>query len=142
MSGHRRDATGWDDDFAASDVHPDLWHDRLGQMRLAEDEALAAAERLVGFMRSAFDDALVVGWEPLEETFGLPDIDDEHVVAAAVVGGAGAIVTDNLKHFPAENVLNDIQVLSAVVFTSNTADVNLGHAASVISEISRRHRNP
>ena len=103
-------------------------------MRLAEDEALAAAERLVGSMRSAFDDALVVGWEPLEETFGLPDIDDEHVVAAAVVGGAGAIVTDNLKHFPVENVLNDIQVLSAVEFTSNTADVNLGHAANVISE--------
>ena len=39
MSGHLRDATVWDDDFAASDVHPDLWHDRLGQMRLAEDEA-------------------------------------------------------------------------------------------------------
>ncbi|QIK66019.1 PIN domain-containing protein [Nocardioides sp. HDW12B] len=108
----------------------------------SEDQALAAADRLVGSMRSAFDDALVIGWEPLEGTFGLPDVDDEHVVAAAVVGGAGAIVTDNLKHFPVDRVPRDIQVLSAVEFASNTADVNPEHAANAIREISRRHQNP
>ena len=108
----------------------------------SEDGALASAQRLVETMRSAFDDALVVGWEPLEGTFGLPDVDDEHVVAAAVVGGAGAIVTDNLKHFPADKVPQDIQVLSAVEFASNTADVNPEHAANAIREISRRHKNP
>lgn len=108
----------------------------------SEDEAFTAAERLIGSMRSAFDDALVVSWEPLDGTFGLPDIDDEHVVAAAVVGGAGAIVTDNLSHFPVESVPKDIQVLSAVDFASNTADVNPEHAANAIREISRRHKNP
>ncbi|WP_425540542.1 PIN domain-containing protein [Rhodococcus opacus] len=49
--------------------------------------AQAAGARLVGTMREHFDDALVTGWEPLEGTFSLPDPDDEHVVAAAVVGG-------------------------------------------------------
>lgn len=46
-------------------------------------------------MRIVFDDAEARGWEGLEGTYGLPDPDDEHVVAAAVVAGAGAIVTHN-----------------------------------------------
>jgi hypothetical protein len=65
-----------------------------------EGEAARRAHHLIEQMRGAFDDAEVEGWEGLEGTYGLPDPDDEHVVAAAVVAGAGAIVTHNVKHFP------------------------------------------
>ena len=68
------------------------------------DPAAVRARRLVEQMSSAFDDALVENWEPLEGAFGLPDPDDEHVVAAAMVGGAEVIVTSNLKGFPADTV--------------------------------------
>ena len=51
-------------------------------------EAEFRAKHLVEQMRTAFDDAEVAGWEGLEGTYGLPDPDDEHVLAAAVVGGA------------------------------------------------------
>lgn len=71
--------------------------------------ALVKADRLVQEMTRAFSDALVTGWEGLEGTFALPDADDEHVPAAAVVGGAGAIVTDNGKHFPIGKVPSHIQ---------------------------------
>jgi len=44
-------------------------------------------DRLAAMDRS-FTDASVTGWEPLVESFDLPDPGDRHVVAAAVVGGA------------------------------------------------------
>ena len=71
----------------------------------AEDAATQRARHLIDRMRMVFDDALVVDWESLEGSFDLPDPDDEHVVAAAVVAGADAIVTHNLKDFPAPRSL-------------------------------------
>lgn len=103
-----------------------------------EPDALAQADRLLENMRVHFDDALVSGWEPLDGTFGLPDADDEHVLAAAVVGGAGAIVTDNLRHFPAALVPSDIQVLTGREFAANTADVDPERAARALSVMSNR----
>jgi hypothetical protein len=67
---------------------------------VAPDVARSRAVRLIATMRSAFVDAETAGWEPLDGTFGLPDADDEHVVAAAVIAGADVIVTQNLKDFP------------------------------------------
>ncbi len=59
------------------------------------------AAHLIQQMRQAFNDAEITGWEGLDGIYGLPDPDDEHVVAAAVVAGAGAIITLNTKDFPA-----------------------------------------
>lgn len=67
---------------------------------VAEAKAVADADHLIDQMRETFDDALVEGCDGLIGSYGLPDPDDEHVVAAAVVGGAGTIVTENRKHFP------------------------------------------
>lgn len=100
--------------------------------------AAARAARLVDRMRTSFGDALVVGWESLEGSYGLPDPDDEHVVAAAVVGGAGAIVTYNLKDFPATKVPSSIQVLAPPEFLLNTASVDPARALRAVSEISSR----
>ena len=47
-------------------------------------------------------DALVSDFENLIDTLILPDLDDRHVPAAAIVGRADLIVTTNLKDFPAE----------------------------------------
>lgn len=51
-------------------------------------------------MNEAYDDALVTGWEPLAACIRLPDPNDAHVVAAALVGRAEVIVTENTKDFP------------------------------------------
>lgn len=71
-------------------------------------------------------------------TYGLPDVDDEHVVAAAVVGGADVTVSDNLRHFPVDLVPHNIQVLNGRDFAVNTADVDPERAARAICEMSAR----
>lgn len=67
---------------------PDLSARQLQSVRAAMDE------------RS--EDSLVTGYEPLIPSITLPDPDDRHVLAAAIVGGADVIVTRNLRDFPAE----------------------------------------
>ena len=50
----------------------------------------------------AVPDSLVVGYEHLVDTLALPDVDDRHVLAAAIQAGADLIVTANLADFPPE----------------------------------------
>jgi predicted nucleic acid-binding protein len=66
---------------------PDLPRERLLQVRDAMDEHAG--------------DCVVTGYEPLIDGLQLPDPDDRHVLAAAIVGRADVIVTHNLKDFPA-----------------------------------------
>ena len=101
-------------------------------------EAASRAATLIAAMRREFADAEVEGWEPLEGTFGLPDPDDEHVVAAAVIAGAGAIVTENLKDFPAAKIPPGMQVLSAREYAKNTVALNPRHALAAAQEIASR----
>ena len=101
-------------------------------------EAARRAATLIAAMRREFADAEVDGWQPLEGTLGLPDPDDEHVLAAAVIAGAGAIVTENLKDFPADRIPPGIQVLSAREFAKNTVALNPRLALAAVHEIASR----
>ncbi|MGH7868992.1 MAG: PIN domain-containing protein, partial [Candidatus Dormibacteraceae bacterium] len=94
--------------------------------------------RLIEQMRAAFSDAEVTGWEPLDGTYGLPDHDDEHVVAAAFVANAGVIVTHNLKHFPERNLPEGIQALQPSRFVLNTVALGPGRAWAAVEAIADR----
>ncbi len=56
---------------------------------------------LVELMNQSVPDCLIENFEPLISGLVLPDPDDRHVLAAAIAGHADAIVTFNLKDFPA-----------------------------------------
>lgn len=111
---------------------------KLVSRRVPAPDAQALATHLIRQMRTAFDDSEVVGWEALEGSYHLPDPDDEHVVAAAVVAGAGAIVTDNLRHFPQENLPAGLEVLTGAQFAHATVSLDPDRALAAIATIARR----
>lgn len=119
--------------------HESLKRRSRGADRQAAEEAAA---HLIARMRAEFDDAVVSGWGSLEGSFGLPDPDDEHVVAAAVMGGAGVIVTSNLRDFPAANLPAHLHVLPPADFAADTVSVDPDRAARALQEIARRYRAP
>ena len=51
-------------------------------------------------MDSHTRDCLVTGYEALIPSVELPDPDDRHVLAAAIIGRCDVIVTQNVKDFP------------------------------------------
>lgn len=77
------------------------WVHAAGRGGLAAEAAAEAAARA---LLARFPDALVTGWEGREAALRLPDAADAHVLAAAVEAGAAAIVTFNLRDFPARRL--------------------------------------
>ncbi|OOF11343.1 MULTISPECIES: PIN domain-containing protein [unclassified Salinivibrio] len=59
-------------------------------------------ERTKQLMNAHVPDCLIEGYEPLIDGLTLPDVDDRHVVAAAIKGQAESIITFNLKDFPSK----------------------------------------
>ncbi|MEZ9426255.1 PIN domain-containing protein [Vibrio lentus] len=57
-------------------------------------------QRTRQLMNANVPDCLIEGYESLIDGLTLPDVDDRHVVAAAIKGQAESIITFNLKDFP------------------------------------------
>jgi hypothetical protein len=64
------------------------------------DLTVEQLDRTSGLMDEAIPDACITGYEELIEGLSLPDIDDRHVLAAAIRCSASVIVTFNQKDFP------------------------------------------
>jgi len=106
------------------------------------DQARVVAKRLADQMNWAFDDSCVFGWEPLVGSYRLPDPDDEHLVAAAVVGGAQVIVSDNVKDLPTDKLPDGLDVVPAAQFAYDTVSVAPALALAAIQQISSRYVDP
>lgn len=80
----------------------DEWIRTLLANRHDLDPAKLARTRVQ--MNEAVPDSLVTGYESLIAGLDLPDVDDRHVLAAAIHCNADAIITFNLRDFPAEKL--------------------------------------
>lgn len=88
------------------------------------------------YMSKAVLDCKVENYESLMDGLSLPDMNDRHVLAAAIRCGADAIITFNLKDFPSKILTAyDIEVLHPDDFLF--FQFELSNADAIITSVQR-----
>ena len=105
--------------------------------------APARLARTRELMERALPAAMVQDFESLVDSVTLPDPDDRHVVAAAIRAGAQAIVTFNLRDFPAEVLrLYDLDAKHPDEFVLDCLDLAPALVANCVREQAGALRQP
>lgn len=137
-------------EIAVSGVYRPLWSSKIldelartvRRLQLKGDSDAQTTDtyvaRLVSHMGAAFPDARVEGWEPFVTTIELPDRDDRHVVAAAVIGRADVIVTDNAKHFPIDALPRPLFTQTSDAFLVHSLDLYPSRVLSAVDRVAQR----
>ncbi|WP_299657345.1 PIN domain-containing protein [uncultured Jannaschia sp.] len=127
--------------FFEADLYRASWTERIQQEWLTNaisryPDQETALRRTDGLMRTHFASAWIeTEYEAFVEAIALPDLDDRHVVAAAIAGSANYIVTDNIKHFPAVELDRfGIEAGTADAFLAGTFEHYEGPALVVLRE--------
>lgn len=109
--------------------HPHIPAERLERLRVAMD--LHA------------EGALVVGYDVLIPTLKLPDDNDRHVLAAAIVGDVDLIVTHNLRDFPGGLLdVHGIEAIHPDIFVSDLIGRSPERVVAAVRDQQAVLRNP
>ncbi|RCK44072.1 hypothetical protein TH25_20225 [Thalassospira profundimaris] len=135
--------------LAVADLFKAKWTDDIHRewinalLRKEPHRELSALERTRDLMNTSVRDCLVTGYDSLIPSLTLPDPDDRHVLAAAIVGRCDAIVTQNLKDFPT-NALEPfgIETQHPDAFLSNQLSLAPGLVCSALRKVRARLKNP
>lgn len=104
---------------------------------MAGERAAALLDR----MRRSFSGATIDTWNAIRPV-GLPDVDDEHVVAAAVIGGADVIVTDNVRDFPLASLPGALKVIRPAAFIDEMVVAQPVESAQALRKMADRLLDP
>jgi predicted nucleic acid-binding protein len=100
-------------------------------------------QRRIDVMERHFPGAMLASVPGLTFSAGLPDANDEHVLETAVRSDAQAIVTSNLKHFPAKLCKEyGINFLSPDAFLVNQFDLNPDRICEILDRQASDLQNP
>ena len=112
-------------------------------LKVRPDLSAAQLQRTRELMDQHAPDALVDGYLDLVPTLALPDPDDRHVLAAAIVGGASVLITFNLKDFPVSALdAHEIVAIDPDTFIERLIIAEPDSARTAASAILRRLRHP
>lgn len=100
-------------------------------------------DRVRDLMDAHVRDCLVSDYHELIDTLELPDPDDRHVLAAAIVAKADYIVTFNVKDFPPGNLRRyGIEALHPDKFVMLLLEASASTVCAAAREHHLSHRNP
>lgn len=121
-------------------IHEEWIENLLKDRKDLKREQLTRTKEL---MDAAVPDALVEGYEHLIPSIVLPDANDRHVVATAIHSKCDAIVTFNLKDFPAENLDKyNLDAIHPDDFISYQFNLDLAKVIISVKKIRGRLENP
>lgn len=132
--------------LAEADLYRPLWSadilEELERNLIRNGYRRAATQTRVSRMCEAFPEAEVAGYQGLIEGM-TNDPKDRHVLAAAVRGGAGVIVTANLRDFPAAALdPYDIEAKSPDDFLLDQLDLAPGLVLNTLHRQVARYQRP
>ena len=94
-------------------------------------------------VNQAVPDCLIENYDFLIDKLVLPDPDDRHVLAAAIVGHADAIVTSNLKDFPTSALAqHGVEAQHPDDFVMNQLELRPFDALEVFKQVRAKRHNP
>jgi predicted nucleic acid-binding protein len=121
-----------------TDIHQE-WISVLERKR--PDIGLVRLEKRRNQMDAKVRDPHVTDYKSLEGTLRLPDENDRHVLAAAIVGNCDVIVTYNLKDFPKAILRKfDLEAQHPDTFLANHLDIFPGKFCAAVQKVRQRHR--
>ena len=122
------------------DIHYE-WIDAL--LRNRSHLKRGKLERTRALMEKAIPTALVTGYDHLIKALHLPDPNDRHVLAAAIVGRCDVIVTQNLKDFPVDTLAQyQIDLQHPDEFLANHLDLLPGSFCMAVRIARVGRKNP
>lgn len=134
--------------LASAGLYHARWTDRINEewtRNLVADRPDIAPKiaELLNQVNQAVPDCLVENYAGLIDSLELPDMDDRHVLAAAIAGHADAIVTVNLKDFPAAVLARyNIEAQHPDDFVMNQLELRDLETLVVIKRMRARMKNP
>lgn len=131
-----------------SDLYRARWTEKIHEewmrnvLKNRPDLSQEQLTRTRNLMDRSVRDCLIEGYEYIIPSLKLPDVDDRHILAAAIKGQADIIVTTNLKDFP-NSILSEyeIEAQHPDIFIADLIDIHPMRLAAAAEACRKRLKN-
>ena len=135
--------------LALTDLFKARWTEEIHQewirnvLKNRPDLTFAQLDRTKNLMNANVRDALVIGYESLIPRLDLHDLNDRHVLAAAIQSKADFIITFNLRDFPTSVLANyGVEAIHPDEFILDLIDIDSAKVCQSAQNQRKTLKNP